>query len=229
MYKIIPSILAADFTKLGEEIQETKNAGPEQLHIDVMDDIFAPNISFGIPVLQSIRKRTDQFLDVHLMVVNPARYICDFSSAGADGITFHVEAAENPQRVIDRIRQHGKKVGMAVNPETPLEKVGPYLDQIDTLLIMTVHPGFGGQKFLPEANMKLREAKWLVGNRNIDIRVDGGINKDTIAEAAEFGADTFVAGSAVFNGNIGKNIRELDAIARIEGGNNDLYRDCKEA
>ena len=151
MYILAPSLLAADFAVLGQQIEETERMGAKYLHIDVMDGVFVPSISFGMPVIQSIRKISRQFFDVHLMITDPIRYIREFAECGADGITFHLEAAEDPDAVIGRIREHGLKAGMSIRPGTPLEAVYPYLDRVEMILIMSVEPGFGGQTFMPEA------------------------------------------------------------------------------
>ena len=159
MYILAPSLLAADFAVLGQQIEETERMGAKYLHIDVMDGVFVPSISFGMPVIQSIRKISRQFFDVHLMITDPIRYIREFAECGADGITFHLEAAEDPDAVIGRIREHGLKAGMSIRPGTPLEAVYPYLDRVEMILIMSVEPGFGGQTFMPEAYERISRTK----------------------------------------------------------------------
>ncbi|HHF58679.1 MAG TPA: ribulose-phosphate 3-epimerase [Thermoplasmatales archaeon] len=197
---IAPSILSADFSKLGEEIKAVEEAGAEWLHIDVMDGHFVPNITIGIPVVKSIRKVTDLFFDVHLMIENPERYIESFASAGADGITVHIEACKESISVLRAIRENKCKAGISLKPATPLDTVKDILDHIDILLIMTVNPGFGGQKFMPEVLPKIRKARKLIDESGLDIllEVDGGICKDNAKMVREAGADVLVSGSFVF-------------------------------
>lgn len=217
MYILAPSLLAADFTKLGEQIKETERCGAQFLHIDVMDGIFVPSISFGMPLIESIRPATKQFFDVHLMIVEPERYIREFVDCGADGITFHLEATKNPQKVIDRIHNAGAKAGISIKPGTPLEEVYPYLSKADMVLIMSVEPGFGGQSFLPEAYGRIRKIREYLDRHQLAARleVDGGIGKKNIREVMAAGANVFVAGSAVFRKrSIEENIRRFhDAFA----------------
>ncbi len=196
---LAPSILAADFTKLGEQIKEVEEAGAKYLHFDVMDGMFVPSISFGMPVLQSIRKVSDMVYDVHLMIEKPERYIDIFAKYGADIITVHVETIEN-QEILKKIKSLGVKVGLSLNPETPIEKVYPYLEYVDMVLVMTVHPGFGGQKYIDDCTDKVAALFAEIQNRNleVDIEVDGGISMETIHKPLNAGANVIVAGSAVF-------------------------------
>jgi ribulose-phosphate 3-epimerase len=206
-----PSILAADFWKLGEQIKEVENSGVRYLHIDVMDGVFVPSISFGMPVISSVRKQTELFFDVHLMIEKPERYIEEFAALGADLINFHIEAAEDVTGTIEKIRQTGKKVGITIKPDTPAVAVEPYLDKVDMVLVMTVEPGFGGQKLMRKCLDKVREVRSMADEKKLtlDIEVDGGITVDNISEAVEAGANVIVAGSAVFKNDISANIRNL--------------------
>lgn len=203
MYILAPSLLAADFTKLGEQIRETQEAGAQYLHIDVMDGVFVPSISFGMPLIESIRPVSSQFFDVHLMIVHPEKYIEEFVRIGADGITFHLEAAQDPQSIIDKIHQCGAKVGISIKPGTALEEVFPYLEQIEMVLIMSVEPGFGGQAFIPGSYERIRRMREYIDTHglNVKIEVDGGVGKKNVREVLNAGADVFVAGSGVFRKN----------------------------
>lgn len=200
MYILAPSLLAADFSILGEQIRETENLGAEYLHIDVMDGVFVPSISFGMPLIKSIREVSSQFFDVHLMIVDPIRYIKDFAECGADGITFHLEAAEDADAVIDRIHEFGLKAGLSIKPGTPVEAVYPYLNKVEMILIMSVEPGFGGQAFMPEAYDRIRQLRKYIDENEmpVKIEVDGGVGKKNVRDIIEAGTDICVAGSAVF-------------------------------
>ena len=206
-----PSILAADFTQLGEEIRRADEAGAQYIHYDVMDGMFVPSITFGMPVLSSIRKITERILDVHLMIENPERYIDEFADCGADIITVHAESCRHLDRVISQIHQKGIKAGVALNPATSLSVLDYILDKVDMVLIMTVNPGFGGQKFIESSYDKIRELKKRITEKKLqtDIQVDGGINTATLPDVLEAGANIIVAGSAVFKGDIQKNVQEL--------------------
>lgn len=209
---ISPSILAADFNILGQQIREVEKSGAKYLHIDVMDGVFVPSISFGMPVIQSIRKNTDLFFDVHLMIVEPIRYIEEFVSIGADMITFHLEAAQGRvNETIDKIHALGCKAGISIKPATPVASLIPYVEKLDMILVMTVEPGFGGQKYIKSSTEKIRQTRQLLLSRGLktDVQVDGGITADNVSVVREAGANVIVAGSAVFKGDIVENVKKL--------------------
>ncbi|MCS1380790.1 ribulose-phosphate 3-epimerase [Lysinibacillus sphaericus] len=201
MIQIAPSILAANFAKLGEEVKDVERAGAKLIHIDVMDGHFVPNISFGSIVLDAIRPLTDLPLDVHLMIENPDQYIEQFAKAGADYITVHVEACRHLHRTIQLIRSYGVKPGVVLNPHTPIETIQHVLQDIDMVLFMTVNPGFGGQKFIHSVVPKIEALSTIIKERNLEvaIEIDGGINAETIVPCAKAGATIFVAGSAIYS------------------------------
>jgi ribulose-phosphate 3-epimerase len=199
--RIAPSILSADFARLGEEIQSIDAGGADYIHVDVMDGHFVPNISFGPLVMASVRKLTQKPFDVHLMITPVDPYIAAFAKAGADIITVHAEAGPHLHRTLQAIRSEGKKAGVAINPATPVSSLESVISDIDLLLVMSVNPGFGGQGFIPQSLAKLRQAAALIGNRPIDLEVDGGITADNARDVAAAGANVFVAGSSVFGGN----------------------------
>ena len=210
-YILAPSILSADFKVLGQEMQKTAENGARYLHFDVMDGMFVPSISFGMPVLASIHNATNQLMDVHLMVQEPIRYIEDFQKAGADLVTIHLEACEDVEATITTIHECGMKVGLSICPETDAEMVLPYLSEIDMILVMSVHPGFGGQKFIPKSLEKIRKIRAMIAERrlSVDIQVDGGICLANVRDVLDAGANIIVAGSAVFKGDPEKNTKDF--------------------
>ena len=215
-YVLSPSILAADFKVLGQEMKKTEENGAAYIHFDVMDGMFVPSISFGMPVLASIHDATEQFMDAHLMVQEPIRYVEAFQKAGADYVTVHLEACEDVKTTLDKIHACGMKAGLAVNPETDVKELVPYMEDVEMILIMSVQPGFGGQKFIPESLDKIREVRAMLNEKNLetDIQVDGGIYVENVREVLDAGANVIVAGSAVFRGDAGENTAKFIEILK---------------
>lgn len=221
MYRLAPSLLGADHSRLEQQIRAVSEAGAQYLHLDVMDGMFVPSISFGMPVISSIRKCSDQIFDVHMMVQEPGRYVADMRKAGADLICVHQEACIHLDRTIGQIRETGAKAGVALNPATPISVLDCVLDQVDMVLVMSVNPGFGGQKFIPYTIEKIRSLKRVLDERGLKthIQVDGGVTLENAGELLEAGADILVAGSAVFKGDPAANTRAfLELFARYEAG-----------
>ena len=215
-YILAPSILAADFKVLGEQMKLTADNGAEYIHFDVMDGMFVPSISFGMPVLKSIHNATNQFMDAHLMVQEPIRYIEAFKNAGADLVTIHLEACEDVEATIAKIRECDMKVGLSICPETDVKEVEHLLSKVDMILVMSVHHGFGGQKFIPESLEKIRAIRKMIDDQglNVDIQVDGGIYLANVRDVLDAGANIIVAGSAVFGGDPAENTKAFMEILK---------------
>ncbi|HHX54779.1 MAG TPA: ribulose-phosphate 3-epimerase [Clostridiales bacterium] len=214
MYKLAPSILAADFSNLGRDVKEIENAGVEYLHIDVMDGMYVPTISFGAPIVRSLRKVSSLVFDVHLMIEDPIRLIDEFVEAGADNITVHAEACIHLHRTITAIKEKGVKVGVSLNPSTPLNVLEYVLDELDMVLLMSVNPGYGGQSFLPLTIEKIKSLKEMIDKKDlkIDIEVDGGLSTDNVHLVLDAGANVIVAGTAVFKNNISDNVHQFKEV-----------------
>lgn len=215
-YVFAPSILSADFKCLGEQMKLTEDAGAKYIHFDVMDGMFVPSISFGMPVLKSIHNATEQVMDAHLMVEEPIRYIEAFKEAGADSITIHLEACKDVRATIAKIRACGLGVGISICPDTKAEALKDLLTEVDMVLVMSVHPGFGGQKFIPESLEKIREIRQMINEQNlsVDIQVDGGIYLTNVREVLDAGANVIVAGSACFKGDVKQNTKDFVEILK---------------
>ncbi len=216
MYHLMPSMLSADFNNLGEQLKELENCGLTWLHVDVMDGMFVPRISFGMPVIESIRKGTNLLFDVHLMIEEPSRYIKEFKRIGADALTVHVEACRHLDSTLREIRKEGMRVGVALNPSTPLGVLEHILPLVDVVMIMSVNPGFGGQVYIDYATDKIKKLKKMIDDAGlqIDIEVDGGVNEDTLPLVLEAGANLIVAGSAIFGNDISGRVQMFEDVMK---------------
>ena len=215
-YKLSPSILAADITCLGQEVKTAQSAGADYIHIDVMDGVFVPNLSFGTTIVRGLRECADLFFDVHLMIVNPIKHVERFAGIGADGITVHAEACDDLEATIDEIRRCGAKAAVALSPDTDIDVVLPFLDKLSMVLVMTVYPGYGGQKIVTRTFSKIAKLRSIIDERNlsVDIEVDGGVNLQNVEEIKQAGANVFVAGTKIFKGNVEENIKNFKEILK---------------
>lgn len=214
MCKLAPSILSADFNRLGENINLLEKAGIHILHIDVMDGMFVPSISFGMPVIASIRRESSLFFDVHLMIEEPVRYLSEFVNAGADGITIHAEACQDLRKTLQELKKYPVKAALSIKPDTPVTAIEEFLPDLDLVLVMSVEPGFGGQKMIPSTLDKVRQLGDIRRERGLSfqIEIDGGVNRENISKVVQYGTDIIVAGTAVFQGDILENIKELKEV-----------------
>ena len=215
-YYVSPSLLAADFTRLGDEVQKVHRAGAELLHIDVMDGVFVPNMSFAFPIIESLRPTSEIIFDVHLMITEPHKYVERFAESGADIITFRYESKSDADLTLDLIKKTGKRAAMSISPDTPAEVLFPYLDRLDMVLVMTVEPGFGGQKYIDYCTAKVVEVRKMITEKglNVDVQVDGGINLENVQTVLDAGANVIVAGSSVFKDSIADNVKKFMEIMR---------------
>lgn len=214
MCKLAPSILSADFNRLGENINLLEKAGIHILHIDVMDGMFVPSISFGMPVIASIRRESSLFFDVHLMIEEPVRYLSEFVNAGADGITIHAEACQDLRKTLQQLKKYQVKAALSIKPDTPVTAIEEFLPDLDMVLVMSVEPGFGGQKMIPSTLDKVKQLGDIRRERGLSfqIEIDGGVNRENISKVVQYGTDIVVAGTAVFQGDILENIKELKEV-----------------